>query len=92
MLGITFDSPCRNANEYMVEENLDIDSNDDDNNEFIDVDDFHYITYIHKNGYLWELDGLKHQPVKIKACNESNWLDAVRPILEKRMNSSQVHN
>lgn len=63
---------------------------DDDNIEYIDVDDFHYITYIHKNGYLWELDGLKYQPVKITECDESNWLDAVKPILEKRMNSSQV--
>ena len=64
------------------------DVSEDGNIEFIDVDDFHYITYIYKDGYLWELDGLKYQPVKVATCNKDNWLDAVKPILQKRMDSS----
>ncbi|KAI8358514.1 ubiquitin carboxyl-terminal hydrolase [Blakeslea trispora] len=64
------------------------DVSSDGNIEFIDVDDFHYITYIYKDGYLWELDGLKYQPVKIMECSKDSWLDAVKPVLQKRMDSS----
>lgn len=59
-----------------------------DNGEFVDADTFHYVSYIHKNGFLWELDGLKGKPVKLAKCSEETWLEVVKPILEKRMNST----
>ncbi|KAI7901852.1 uncharacterized protein BX663DRAFT_512622 [Cokeromyces recurvatus] len=59
--------------------------------EYVDAENFHYISYIFKNGFLWELDGLKYYPVKLAECTEENWLTVLRPILEKKMNSSN-HN
>lgn len=27
---------------------------------------YHYIAYVHVDGAIWELDGLKRQPVKVR--------------------------
>ncbi|KAI9478766.1 MAG: ubiquitin carboxyl-terminal hydrolase [Benjaminiella poitrasii] len=56
--------------------------------EYTDAENYHYISYIYKNGFLWELDGLKYYPVKLAECTEETWLTAVKPVLENRMNSS----
>jgi ubiquitin carboxyl-terminal hydrolase L5 len=63
-------------------------SAENDEIEYTDNDDYHYITYIYKNGYLWELDGLKKQPVKMCECNQDNWLESAKPHLTERMNRS----
>ncbi|CEP07725.1 hypothetical protein [Parasitella parasitica] len=83
------DAFARNAYhtaEHALNENLD--STENDNFDYIVSEDFHYITYIHKNGYIWELDGLKKQPVRLKACLEEEWLSTVKPIIEARMKST----
>ncbi|RCI05285.1 ubiquitin carboxyl-terminal hydrolase, partial [Rhizopus stolonifer] len=81
------DAYATHANQIDMDDTLS-NVSENDNAEFIDVDDFHYITYIQKDGYVWELDGLKYQPVKIAQCNEENWLEVVKPVLQQRMNSS----
>lgn len=49
-------------------------------------DVFHFVGYVPINGRLYELDGLKEGPVDLGPCNAGQeWLDAVRPIIEKRM-------
>lgn len=69
---------------------MDLDTDDlaDSNQELTEVENYHYVSYIYKIGYIWELDGLKGKPIKLTACEEENWIDALKPILERRMNAS----
>ncbi|KAM8710048.1 hypothetical protein ACLKA7_016788 [Drosophila subpalustris] len=51
-----------------------------------DEDVYHFVGYMPIAGRLYELDGLREGPIdlgEIKA--EQNWVDVVRPIIEKRM-------
>ncbi|KAK3088786.1 hypothetical protein FSP39_023697 [Pinctada imbricata] len=51
-----------------------------------DDDVFHFVGYLPIDGRLYELDGLKDGPVDLGAIPaNSDWLDVVRPIIEKRM-------
>ena len=69
---------------------MDLDTDDlaDSNQELTDAENYHYVSYIYKIGYIWELDGLKGRPIKLTACEEGSWIDALKPILERRMNAS----
>lgn len=47
---------------------------------------FHFVGYVPVKGRLYELDGLKEGPLDLGPCGPGQeWLDAVRPIIEKRM-------
>ncbi|CAO3622449.1 unnamed protein product [Mucor hiemalis] len=46
---------------------------------------FHYTSFIYKNGFVWEMDGLKPGPIKIAACSSDNWVSVVEPILRERV-------
>ena len=49
-------------------------------------DVFHFVGYLPIDGRLYELDGLKAGPIDHgSVAPDSDWLDVVRPILEKRM-------
>lgn len=61
---------------------------DDDSMELEEADSYHYVSYIYKNGFLWELDGLKIRPLKLANCTEETWLDAVKPVLEAKMHQT----
>jgi ubiquitin carboxyl-terminal hydrolase L5 len=56
-----------------------------DSKEVETEDNFHYTAFIYKNGYLWEIDGLKPRPVKIGACTSENWLKLAEPVLKHRV-------
>jgi len=52
-----------------------------------DDDVFHFVTYLPIGGRLYELDGLKAGPVDHGPVPPgSDWMDTVKPIIEKRMN------
>jgi len=58
----------------------------DTKNQNKDEDVYHFIGYIPIDGRLYELDGLKEGPVDLGAvATGQNWIDVVRPIIEKRM-------
>ncbi|XP_071443579.1 ubiquitin carboxyl-terminal hydrolase isozyme L5 [Hetaerina americana] len=47
---------------------------------------YHFVGYIPIDGRLYELDGLKDGPIDLGAISQdSDWLDVVRPIIEKRI-------
>lgn len=48
-------------------------------------DVFHFISYTHINGSLYELDGLQSGPILLGECTPENWLDKVRPEIQKRI-------
>lgn len=51
-----------------------------------DDDTFHFVGYVPVDGRLYELDGLKEGPIDLGAVPaESDWIDIVRPIIEKRI-------
>jgi len=50
-------------------------------------DAYHFISYIHVNGRLYELDGLKPGPIDLGECTEDNWVSIATPIIKLRMDS-----
>ncbi|XP_075161535.1 ubiquitin carboxy-terminal hydrolase L5 [Haematobia irritans] len=59
----------------------------DSKNQNKDEDVYHFIGYVPIEGRLYELDGLKEGPIDLGAIgSDQNWIDVVRPIIEKRMN------
>lgn len=59
----------------------------DSKNQNKDDDVYHFIGYVPIEGRLYELDGLKEGPIDLGAIGtDQNWIDVVRPIIEKRMN------
>ncbi|XP_061400715.1 ubiquitin carboxyl-terminal hydrolase isozyme L5 [Musca vetustissima] len=59
----------------------------DSKNQNKDEDVYHFIGYVPIEGRLYELDGLKEGPIDLGAIADGqNWIDVVRPIIEKRMN------
>ncbi|ESO84586.1 hypothetical protein LOTGIDRAFT_236234 [Lottia gigantea] len=60
-----------------------------------DDDVFHFVGYLPIDNRLYELDGLKDGPVDLGAIpSETDWLDVVRPVIEKRMqkySNDEIH-
>jgi ubiquitin carboxyl-terminal hydrolase L5 len=50
-------------------------------------DAFHFVSYVHVNGRLYELDGLKPGPIDLGECTEENWVSVATPIIQARMDS-----
>ena len=50
-----------------------------------DEDTFHFVAYVPVGGRLYELDGLKEGPVDLGKCEQGDWLTAIKPILDSRI-------
>ncbi|XP_017842235.2 ubiquitin carboxyl-terminal hydrolase isozyme L5 [Drosophila busckii] len=51
-----------------------------------DEDVYHFVGYMPIAGRLYELDGLREGPIDLgEIKTQQNWIDVVRPIIEKRM-------
>jgi len=51
-----------------------------------DEDTYHFVGYVPIDGRLYELDGLKDGPIDLGGiANDADWIDVVRPIIEKRI-------
>ncbi|TRY96942.1 hypothetical protein DNTS_014287 [Danionella cerebrum] len=48
-------------------------------------DAFHFVSYVPVDGRLYELDGLREGPIDLGVCNQDDWISAVRPVIEKRI-------
>jgi len=50
-----------------------------------DDDVYHFISYLHFDNKLWELDGLKAGPICLGDCTKDDWVDKARPVVYKRI-------
>merc|ERR1712154_226654 len=50
---------------------------------------FHFISYVAVNGILYEMDGLQKGPRLIDCCDESDWFQKARNVLQQRMAAYQ---
>jgi len=50
---------------------------------------FHFISYVPVNGILYEMDGLQKGPRLIDCCDESDWFQKARNVLQQRMAAYQ---
>ncbi|VDD79626.1 unnamed protein product [Mesocestoides corti] len=51
-------------------------------------DAYHFVGYVPINGAVYELDGLKPSPILHGSVPEgSSWIDVIKPVISKRMNS-----
>jgi len=48
-------------------------------------DVYHFISYLHYEGRLFELDGLKQGPIDLGECTSQDWLEKVGPEIQKRI-------
>jgi len=46
---------------------------------------FHFISYVHVHDTLYELDGLKKQPVRLHTCPKEDWIVRVGPAVQDRI-------
>ncbi|KAF8423780.1 hypothetical protein EV426DRAFT_601131 [Tirmania nivea] len=46
---------------------------------------FHFIAYVPIGNSLWELDGLKRQPVRLGECTSETWLTLATPKIQERI-------
>ena len=46
---------------------------------------YHFVSYIHFNGKIYELDGMQTGPILHAECEESEWIERIKPILASRM-------
>lgn len=55
---------------------------------------YHFVSYIAKEGHLYELDGLKDSPINLGiefyiyslgSCDTDKWLESAKPAIERRM-------
>ncbi|KAL0081498.1 hypothetical protein F4703DRAFT_1944265 [Phycomyces blakesleeanus] len=77
---------------YTAKEEEDYDEEDKDEEDEEDEEKeeiYHFISYIYKNGYVWELDGLNRAPLKLDECHLYNWTNVVKPYLAARMESKE---
>ncbi|KNH08672.1 ubiquitin carboxyl-terminal hydrolase [Perkinsela sp. CCAP 1560/4] len=49
------------------------------------ADAFHYVTYFHAKGAIWELDGLQQTPIRHTDCEASGWQTALSLVLAQRI-------
>uniref|UniRef100_H2ZHI1 Ubiquitin carboxyl-terminal hydrolase n=1 Tax=Ciona savignyi TaxID=51511 RepID=H2ZHI1_CIOSA len=57
-------------------------------------DSYHFVGYVPVNGHVLELDGLKGGPVDHGAIEGDDWIETVRPIIQKRIQrytSGEIH-
>ena len=51
-----------------------------------DEDSYHFVGYLPIDGRLYELDGLKDGPIDLGSVPaDTDWIDVVRPTIEKRI-------
>lgn len=54
-------------------------------------DAYHFTAYIPAHGHVWELDGLRDEPLDISEIEAGEtWLEVVRPALQMKMQRSDV--
>lgn len=53
-------------------------------------DAFHFIAYVPVNGVLWELDGLRRQPVRLGNCRDEEWVQIATPRIQERIERYRV--
>ncbi|KXS19697.1 hypothetical protein M427DRAFT_131703 [Gonapodya prolifera JEL478] len=52
---------------------------------------FHFVSYIYRNGAVWELDGLRNGPINHGPATPETWISRVSTVLQWRMSSTPAN-
>ncbi|KAI9350394.1 peptidase C12, ubiquitin carboxyl-terminal hydrolase [Pilaira anomala] len=82
-------SPANHKADNVNTRKVSAESSEQQNGVFTDEyeKEYHYIAYIYKNGFIWELDGLKARPYKIRKCKQEEWLKQTEFLIQNRIDA-----
>ncbi|KAJ3336016.1 Ubiquitin carboxyl-terminal hydrolase bap1 [Gonapodya sp. JEL0774] len=52
---------------------------------------FHFVSYLYRNGAVWELDGLRSGPINHGPATPTTWISQLSTILQRRMSAQPTN-
>ncbi|KAK7195750.1 ubiquitin carboxyl-terminal hydrolase [Novymonas esmeraldas] len=50
-----------------------------------DADVYHFVSFVHRHGHIWELDGLQEGPLQCREATDANYREALVEVVQRRI-------